>query len=96
MKGKKGKSHSVLVKPKGGGEPAANLPGVEVMHEAKKGSHGFKDGGKVEQEAEESMKKGGRLDKKARKARGGGVTLRGRSPLSSAASTTMPGGSTTH
>ncbi len=91
----KGKSKSsVLVKAKPGGEAPVAIPGVAVMHESKKGSSGFKRGGRT-QMAEGGCAPG-RMDKSPRKARGGAATMRGRSPMSGASSTSMPGGKTTH
>lgn len=72
------------------------IPGVAVMHESKKSSDGFKKGGKVGQMADGDCGSSGRMDKAPRKARGGAATMRGRSPLSAANSTSMPKGGTTH
>lgn len=86
-----------MVKAKSGGEASIAIPGRAVMEESKENSKGFKKGGKVGQ-----MSDGGdcspseRMDKTPRKARGGAATMRGRSPMSAAASTTTPKGGTTH
>jgi hypothetical protein len=94
MKGK----HTNMVKPKPGGAAPVAIPGVAVMHESKKGSSGFKKGGRIKGQMAggECMSDGGRMDKTPRKARGGAATMRGRSPMSSASSTSSPGGGTTH
>lgn len=89
------KSSTVMAKPASGGEAPIAIPGVAVMHESKQGSKGFKKGGKVGQMADGDCGPG-RMDKAPRKARGGAATMRGRSPLSAANSTSMPGGGTTH
>ncbi len=95
---KKGSKSSVMVKAKPGGEAPIAIPGVAVMHESKKGSSGFKKGGRIKGQMADGdcMADGGRMDKAPRKARGGAATMRGRSPMSSASSTSMPGGGTTH
>ncbi len=90
MKGK-GKASSVLVTPKGSAPPT-EFPGKAVMQAAKESSKGFKKGGQVAG----GDCGPGRMDKAPRKARGGAATMRGRSPMSGAASTSMPGGGTTH
>lgn len=67
-------------------KPAVNLPGVEVMKEADKSKAGFKKGGAVKDAGcAPGMKSKSRMDKMPRKADGGAVTMRGRSPYSSAA-----------
>lgn len=106
----KGKGGSNLVASKTA-TPASNIPGVEVMAQAKKKGPAFKRGGapkegsKAEEKTEsrafekkedagkkeggevDGMKAGGRMDKMPRKkADGGGVTNRGRSPFSNASS----------
>ncbi len=99
MKTAKAGAGSVMVAPKAGGEAAIAIPGVDVMHEAKQKSKGFKKGGGVKSESCASETTGpvkGRLDKPMRRASGGGVSMRGRSPLSAAASTSAPSGKTTH
>ncbi len=94
---KKGSASSVLVNPKGSA-PETTFPGKAVMVESKKGSSGFKRGGRTKGQmaSGDCMSDGGRMDKTPRKARGGAATMRGRSPMSGASSTSMPGGSTTH
>ncbi len=92
----KAKSSSVMVPAKPGGEAPIAVPGVAVMHESKQSSKGFKKGGKVGQKADGDCAPGMRMDKAPRKARGGAATMRGRSPLSAANSTSMPSGGTTH
>jgi hypothetical protein len=77
---RKSRSRSVMVPASKAGEPAIAIPGKAVEKEAKKGSNGFKKGGMVDGKCPP-----GRMDKAPRKASGGGVTMRGRSPFSSAA-----------
>lgn len=72
---------------KGGGVPAG-LAAWQASHKSK----GKKDGGT----ASGDCAPGDRMDKMPRKARGGAATMRGRSPLSAASSTSMPGRGTTH
>lgn len=99
MKTGKAGTGSVMVAPSKAGEPATAIPGVDVMKESKQRSKGFKKGGGVKSEsmAAETCGPGkGRLDKPMRKASGGGVSMRGRSPLSAAASTSAPSGRVTH
>ncbi len=99
MKTGKAGSDSVMVAPKSSGEPAIAIPGVDVMKESKQKSKGFKKGGGVKSESCASETTGpvkGRLDKPMRKAGGGGVSMRGRSPLSAAASTSAPSAKVTH
>lgn len=91
------KGSTNLVKPKGKGEPDISIPGKKVMQEAKSKSDGFKKGGGVKgQMADGDCAPSKRLDKAPRKASGGGVTMRGRSPLSAAASTSAASTKTTH
>lgn len=88
--------HSVLTKPKGSA-PETTFPGKAVMEESKEKSKGFKKGGGVKgQMADGECPPSKRLDKAPRKASGGGVTMRGRSPMSAAASTSLPSSKTTH
>lgn len=107
-----------MVAPKGAAPPT-EFPGKAVMTESKKGSSGFKKGGKVKDKDHDQMASGGtparRMDKKARggpqlgvvgkgmagdksprKAGGGAVSMRGRSPLSSASNISPPAGGTNH
>ncbi len=65
------------------------VPGAAVMKQADAPAHGFKRGGHKKKDGGpvEGMKAGGRLDKAPRKASGGPVTMRGRSPYSSASRT---------
>ena len=93
---KKKGSSAVLVNAKGAA-PETTFPGKAVMQESKESSKGFKKGGRIKgQMADGDCGPGGRMDKAPRKARGGAATMRGRSPMSGAASTTMPGSGTTH
>ena len=90
---------SGLVAPKAGGEAPIHIPGDEVMKQSKQGSKGFKRGGGVKSTSMAAETCGpvkGRLDKPMRKASGGGVSMRGRSPLSAAANTSAPSGRATH
>jgi hypothetical protein len=91
-------SSSVLVAPSPKGEPATQIPGKDVMIESKQRSKGFKKGGGVKSEsvAEGTCQPGQRMDKPMRKARGGSVNMRGRSPLSAAASTSAASTRVTH
>lgn len=127
------KKSSVMVQAKPGSIPPTQFPGKDVMVASKKGSNGFKKGGKVADKDRDGMASGGgvaaRMDKPRRasggqigvigagmagdtppkkatggkaaggavhKARGGAATMRGRSPMSSAANVSMPAGKTTH
>lgn len=99
MKTAKAGAGSVMVAPSPKGEPKTAIPGVDVMKESKQKSKGFKKGGGVKSESMAADTTGpvkGRLDKPMRKASGGGVSMRGRSPLSAAASTSAPSGKVTH
>lgn len=99
MKTAKAGAGSVMVAPSSKGEAAIAIPGKDVMQESKQRSKGFKKGGGVKSESMASETCGpgkGRLDKPMRKASGGGVSMRGRSPLSAAASTSAPSGKVTH
>jgi len=96
MKTSKAGAGSVMVAPSSKGEAAIAIPGVEVMKESKQKSKGFKKGGAVSMASETCGPGMGRLDKPARKASGGGVSMRGRSPFSAAASTSAPSGKATH
>lgn len=85
-----------MVKASPKGEPAIAIPGKAVMEESKERSNGFKKGGGVKE-----MSGGGdcapaRMDKTPRKARGGGVNMRGRSPLSAANKVSSASTRTTH
>lgn len=82
---------AVMVKATSSGEPPVAIPGKAVMQESKEGSKGFKKGGAATGDCAP-----GRMDKPVRKARGGAATMRGRSPMSAAASTSMPSGKTSH
>ena len=89
-----------MVKPSKAGEPKIEIPGDEVMKEAKAPAHGFKRGGAPKKGVGGGMAEGdavssaARLDKAPRKARGG--SLRGRSPMSGACNTTPASTSTNH
>lgn len=99
MKTAKAGAGSVMVAPEKKGEASIAIPGVDVMKESKQKSKGFKKGGGVKSTSCASETTGpvkGRLDKPMRKASGGGVSMRGRSPLSAAASTSAPSGKVTH
>lgn len=99
MKTGKAGAGSVMVAPKSGGEPAIAIPGKAVMQESKQRSKGFKRGGGVGSEsvAEGTAQPGQRLDKRVRRASGGAIpSMRGRSPLSAASSTSMPSGKFNH
>lgn len=100
---KKGKNlppaPGIMVKPSSKGEAPTQFPGKAVMEESKQRSKGFKSGGGVGSEsvAEGTAQPGQRLDKRARRASGGSVpSMRGRSPLSAASSTSMPSTKTNH
>lgn len=96
MKANKGKGNHVASK---GSAPAADIPGVQVLKQAKSkaGGIGFKKGGAVKKKAGGLVpvkKEGGavegnapvaRLDKAPRRAEGGAINNRGRSPFSAAA-----------
>lgn len=91
-----------MVKPSKMGEPKIEIPGDEVMKEAKVKSDGFKRGGATkmkkggEADCGDATSMAGRLDKAPRKARGGGVSMRGRSPFSAASKVSAASGSTNH
>lgn len=90
---------SVMEKPSPKGEAPTQFPGKAVMQESKQRSKGFKSGGGVGSEsvAEGTAQPGQRLDKRVRRASGGSVpSMRGRSPLSAASSTSMPSGKFNH
>lgn len=91
------------VKPSKMGEPKIEIPGDEVMKEAKAKSDGFKRGGALKKGGMadcdgdmDATSKASRLDKAPRKARGGGVSMRGRSPFSAASKVSSASGSTNH
>lgn len=63
-----------------------DIPAIAVQKEAAAPAHGFKRGGKVDGE----KMKGRRMDKPARRASGGSVSMRGRSPYSAASKTSAP------
>lgn len=89
----------IMVKASPKGEAPIAIPGKAVMAESKQRSKGFKTGGGVGSEsvAEGTAQPGQRLDKRARRASGGAVpSMRGRSPLSAAASTSEPAGKFNH
>ena len=70
---------------------AADIPGVQVLKDAKKKGSGFKTGGAVAKKdggVAEGMKTGGRMDKAPRMASGG--SMRGRSPFSHASNVSPP------
>lgn len=99
MKTGKAGTGSVMVAPNSKGEAAIAIPGKDVMEESKQRSKGFKKGGGVKSTSVACDTDGpvkGRLDKPMRKASGGGVSMRGRSPLSAAASTSAPSSKVTH
>lgn len=89
----KGKAHSIgPVRPSQTETPSTNLNDEAMTAKKHGGKVHKKDGG----EAHESgvyMKRG---DRPARKAGGGAATMRGRSPMSSAATTVMPTRANTH
>lgn len=95
-------SSSVMVPASKKGEPATTFPGKAVMQESKERSKGFKRGGRTKGGSESMASEtcgpttGGRLDKAPRKASGGAVTMRGRSPLSAANSLSAASTKTTH
>lgn len=91
-------SSTVMAKPSKKGEPETTFPGKDVIAESKERSKGFKRGGGIKSEsvAAGTCMPGQRLDKPKRRASGGAVSMRGRSPLSAAASTDMPSAKTTH
>lgn len=92
------KGASNMAKSASAGEAPIAIPGVAVMKESKKSSDGFKKGGAVKkgQMAAGDCAPGMRMDKAPRKARGGSVTMRGRSPLSAANSLSPSSTKTTH
>lgn len=67
------------------GKPTPGVPGMAIMKEAAGPGHGFKKGGAVPEMMAEGGKSKGRSDRTPRKAAGGAVTNRGRSPYSAAA-----------
>lgn len=79
--------------PAGAAPSGTSVPGSAVMKESKKGSDGFKKGGQV---SKGDCAPGTRMDKMPRKARGGAATMRGRSPMSAASSTSMASTRTSH
>lgn len=85
MKGKKATPKAVV-----NGVP---IPGSAVVKEAEAPSQSFKRGGKTKDcGPADGTKMAGRADKPQRRADGGRVNNRGRSPFSNAANMTAPAG----